>query len=58
MFTLQGTDRVIVRPSGTEPKIKFYVLLSDRDDNLAEARTKCEQRAAAILTDLTSLVES
>ena len=30
-YTLESGDKMIVRPSGTEPKIKIYILLHDTD---------------------------
>ncbi len=30
-FTLEGGDVIVARPSGTEPKIKFYFMLSGKD---------------------------
>ena len=41
MFELDQNARVIVRSSGTEPKIKFYVSLSGASQQDVFAQKKC-----------------
>ena len=38
-YTLDTGDKIIVRPSGTEPKIKIYVLASGKDEVALEKKT-------------------
>lgn len=45
VFELEGGSRVIARPSGTEPKVKFYVDVCEPmtlTESLAEARARAE----------------
>jgi phosphomannomutase len=42
------TARVVVRPSGTEPKVKFYIEVVSNDRNRATAL--CDELAAAMRT--------
>ena len=37
-FGLKNGDVIVVRPSGTEPKVKFYYLLRAKDQMDAEAK--------------------
>ena len=41
MFVIDGGSKVILRPSGTEPKIKFYILA--RGCKMEQAGDKCDR---------------
>jgi phosphoglucomutase len=51
-FELADRTKVIVRPSGTEPKIKFYVLTREAAEDLQRARRVATKRIETILDDL------
>jgi phosphoglucomutase/phosphomannomutase len=54
VFDLEGGNRAAVRPSGTEPKIKFYLFTyepADRSQNVAEAERILSERLSALEAD-------
>ncbi len=52
MFTLEDGTKVIARPSGTEPKIKFYILVKEPAADLDAARAAATAKIDAIIADL------
>ncbi len=58
-FTLASGGRVIIRPSGTEPKVKCYLQSVVRVDgiDLAEARARASQEIEAVTTEVSRWLE-
>ena len=56
-MTLDDTQ-VIVRPSGTEPKIKAYieVIQPVNDGDVTAARNAADERIAAVVADVQALL--
>jgi phosphomannomutase len=55
-FALEGGGRILVRPSGTEPKIKFYLeCVVDIDGDLDTARDNADAELQNLLQDLLHL---
>lgn len=53
-----GGVRVIVRPSGTEPKVKAYLeVVTPVTGSLADARTDAKARLATLRTEVTALLK-
>ncbi len=53
MFALAGGSRVVMRPSGTEPKLKCYLeVVEPVDGDLPAARTRADAALTALVTDL------
>ena len=60
-YELEGGSRVTVRPSGTEPKIKFYFELKQTltgSEPMAAARTRATERLEAMEQDFLKLARN
>lgn len=55
IFYLADGSKIAMRPSGTEPKIKFYVSVTaavETHEELQAAKLECKEHVAAIVADL------
>ena len=52
IYVLETGDKVIVRPSGTEPKIKIYILANDNDKCALENKVELYAKEAKGLADI------
>ena len=59
VFWLEDGSKLIVRPSGTEPKIKIYCGIAKRKyESLDEVQQQAEQQATALLQALESIIKA
>lgn len=47
-FTFASGNKLFLRPSGTEPKIKFYVMVRETEGNLATKKARALERVKTI----------
>jgi phosphomannomutase len=55
-LVLDDGTRLMIRPSGTEPKIKVYIDAVSTDGSLAERRTSANERADAAAEAMRALL--
>ena len=51
-YTLENEDKIIVRPSGTEPKIKIYVLAHDDNKETLDAKLVAYEKDSRKMTEV------
>lgn len=54
---LDTGDILYLRPSGTEPKIKFYIMIHESEGELQEKRNKAYMRTQGYLKNINTMVE-
>jgi len=56
-FFFEGGNQVYLRPSGTEPKIKFYIMIQEKNGSLADKKQNAELLAKKFLDYFKSVSE-
>lgn len=56
-FFFENGDQFYLRPSGTEPKIKFYIMIQERNGTLAEKKKRALDKTTALLAYIKSEAE-
>ncbi|HXF29871.1 MAG TPA: phospho-sugar mutase, partial [Chlamydiales bacterium] len=58
IFTLEDSSKIVIRPSGTEPKIKIYLLMKEKSStSLQEAKENVKKKVALLETAVRNLVK-
>ena len=48
-FFFENGDQFYLRPSGTEPKIKFYIMIQEKQGSLQEKKTRAQEKTEKLL---------
>jgi phosphoglucomutase len=55
-FKLKGGDTLYLRPSGTEPKIKFYIMIQENEGSLSEKKKRAMEKTESMLALIKEVV--
>ena len=53
-FFFENGDQFYLRPSGTEPKIKFYIMIQEKNGTLVEKKLKAMEKTQKLLDFINS----
>jgi phosphoglucomutase len=56
-FTFESGNQLFLRPSGTEPKIKFYVMVAEHTGSLSEKKERAQEKLAKFSEYLKTVCE-
>jgi phosphoglucomutase len=56
-FFFENGDQLYLRPSGTEPKIKFYIMIQENIGSLIEKKEKAHKKTESFLSYIKNTVD-
>ncbi len=56
-FSFESGNKLWLRPSGTEPKIKFYIMIKETEGGLEDKKAKAYKKASALGSFIENLVK-
>jgi phosphoglucomutase len=57
-FFFENGDQFYLRPSGTEPKIKFYIMIQEKSGTLSKKKKSALEKTELLLTTIKNMAEN